>query len=128
MQPLTLHFPLINTDIPAVKAVLGQTGAVEGMDYRGEPVLADVRAVPDSPWFLVSKMDTAEVYAPLRARLWQILLISGMAIFVAGMGLALVWRQQRILFYRTQVEAAEALRGVKKRSAQHLSCCPDRDR
>ena len=108
--PLTLHFPLIDTDIPAVKAVLGQTGVVEGIDYRGEPVQADVRAVPDSPWFLVSKMDSAEVYKPLRDRLWQILLISAMAIFMAGTGLALVWRQQLIIFYRTQAEAAEALR------------------
>jgi PAS domain S-box-containing protein len=113
---LNLRYPLKNnTDIPAVKAVLGQTGVVEGVDYRGEPVLADVRAVPDSPWFLVSKLDTAEVYEPLRARLWQTFLISGLAIFVAVAGLALVWRQQRILFYRTQVEATQALRGSEEK-------------
>ena len=99
---LTLRYPLTDTELPAVKAVLGQTGVVEGVDYRGEPVLADVRAVPDSPWFLVSKMDTAEVYAPLRTRLWQTLGMIGMAIFVAGAAVITVWRQQRILFYRTQ--------------------------
>jgi len=38
---------------PAVKAALGQQGSVEGEDYRGVPVLAVVRAVPDSPWFMV---------------------------------------------------------------------------
>ena len=106
---LNLRLSLTNTDIPAVKAALGQTGVAEGMDYRGKPVLADVRAVPDSPWFLVSKMDTAEIYLPLRARLWQTLLISGMAIFVAGAGLMLILRQQRLLFYRMQAEKAEAL-------------------
>ncbi|MCJ7435703.1 MAG: PAS domain S-box protein [Anaerolineales bacterium] len=107
---LTLRYPLTDTDTPAVKAALGQTGVVEGLDYRGEPVLADIRAVPDSPWFLVAKMDIAEAHAPLMARLWQTFGIIGMAIFVAGAGLALVWRQQRIFFYHTQVEAAEALR------------------
>ena len=107
---LNLHLSLTDTDIPAVKAVLGQEGIVEGLDYRGEPVLADVRPVPDSPWFLVSKMDIAEVYLPLRARLWQTLLIIGLAIFAAGAGLAFDWRQQRILFYRTQAEAVEALK------------------
>jgi len=107
---LTLSLPLTDTDTPAVKAALGQTGIMEGIDYRGEPVLADVRAVPDSPWFLIAKMDIAEAYAPLRERLWQTLLIIGMAIFAAGAGLALVWRQGRMNFYRAQVEAAGALR------------------
>ena len=112
---MTLHFPLTQTEIPAVKAVLGQTGVAEGVDYRGKPVLADLRSVPDSPWFLVSKMDNVEVYAPLRTRLWQTFLLAGMAIFVAGTGLVTAWRQQRILFYRTQAEAAEALRESEKR-------------
>jgi PAS domain S-box-containing protein len=115
---LNLHYPLTNTDIPAVKAVLGQTGVVEGMDYRGEQVMADVRAVPDSPWFLISKMDIAEVYAPLRARLWQTLLIASMAIFLAGAGMVLVWRQQRILFYREQVDAVVALRENEEKYRQ----------
>ena len=107
---LTLHFPLTDTDLPAVKAVLGETGIVQGTDYRRKPVLADVRAVPDSPWFLASKMDTSEVYAPLRIRLRETFGMIGMAIILAGTGLALIWRQQRVLFYRAQAVAAEALR------------------
>ena len=45
------------------------------MDYRGVPVLAALHAIPDSPWFMVARMDTAEVYAPLRERLWMIILL-----------------------------------------------------
>jgi PAS domain S-box-containing protein len=112
---LTLHFPLTNPEIPAVKAVLGQTGIVQGTDYRGEPVLADVRPVPNSPWFLVSKMDISEVYAPLRARLWQTFGVTGMAIFLVGVGLALAWWQQRIIYYRAQAETAIALRESEER-------------
>lgn len=52
-----------NKESPAVKAVLGQTGIVEGIDYRLAPVIADVCAVPDSPWFLVTQMNISEVYA-----------------------------------------------------------------
>jgi len=122
---LTLRYPLKRTTLPAVKAVLGQTGVVEGVDYRGEPVLADVRAVPDSPWFLVSKMDTAEVYAPLRVRLWGTFGLAGMAIFVAGAGLVTVWRQQRILFYRAQAEAAEALRNSEARYRRLFEAAKD---
>jgi PAS domain S-box-containing protein len=106
---LNLRFPLRETQIPAVKAALGQTGMVEGLDYRGTQVVADTRAVPNSPWFLVSKMDTTEVYAPLHEHLWQTILLLGALVLVAGAGLMLVWRQQRMRFYRGQIEAAEAL-------------------
>jgi PAS domain S-box-containing protein len=122
---LSLRYPLTRTDLPAVQAVLGRSGILEGTDYRGKPVLADVRPVPDSPWFLISKMDAVEVYAPLRARLWQTLLIIGMAVFVAGMGLVTVWRQQRLLFYRAQVEATEALRASEEKFRKAFIISPD---
>src|ERR1017187_3225121 len=74
---LNLRISLENTNVAAVKAVLGQKGVVESMDYRGVPVLAALHAVPDSPWFLIARMDTAEVYAPLRERLWLTILLVG---------------------------------------------------
>ena len=43
---LTHRIPLERQDNPAVKAVLGEEGSVEGIDYRGVPVLAAVRACP----------------------------------------------------------------------------------
>ena len=47
---LTLRVPLDpNSELPAVKAVLGKRGIVEGRDFRGKPVLADVREVPGFP-------------------------------------------------------------------------------
>ena len=106
---MTLRIPFEKKEVPAIKAALGQEGIVEGSDYRGVPVIADVRAVPDSPWFLVAKMDTAEVYAPLRHRLWNTFIFFGVLIAAAGTGLGLVWRQQRLRYYRGQVHAAEAL-------------------
>jgi len=107
---LNLRFPLENTQFPAVKAVLGQTGIVEGVDYRGVPVIADVRAVPGSPWFLVAKIDTTEVYAPLRERLWQTESFFGVLIVASGAALGLVWWHQRLRYYRGLAAAAQSLR------------------
>jgi hypothetical protein len=67
---LNRRVSLDRTDLPVVKAALGEEGLVEGVDDQGEPVLAAVRAVPDSPWLLVAEMDLAEVYAPMRERIW----------------------------------------------------------
>jgi PAS domain S-box-containing protein len=106
---LSLRIPLTRTNNPAVRAALGHGGVVEGIDYRGVPVLAAVRAVHDSPWFLVARRDSAEILAPLHQIFWQVLLVAGILLFGAGAGVALVFRQQRIRFYRTRAEIGESL-------------------
>ena len=122
---LTLRIPLGSKDTAAVKAALGQVGMVEGVDYRGVYVLADGRPVPDSPWFLVARMDTAEVYAPLRIRLWEMIAFFGALLFGAGAGVFVIWRQQRMHFYRQRYQAAEALRALSSRQEAILAAVPD---
>jgi PAS domain S-box-containing protein len=112
---LSLRVPLDKGDVPAVKAALGQEGIVEGIDYRGVQVIADVRAVPDSPWFLITRMDVSETYAPLRERLWMIIGIVGILLFGAGVGVGLIWRQQRLRSFQARLEAAEVLRESHER-------------
>jgi CheY-like chemotaxis protein len=72
---LKLRIPLTETDVPAVMAVRGREGVVEGTDYRGMPVVSVILPVPDSPWFMVAKEDAAEVYGEWHSRA---LLIMGM--------------------------------------------------
>ena len=60
--PLELSIPIDKVDVPAVKAVLGYNGIVEGKDYRGVPVIAAVTKIEGAPWFLVTKMDRSELY------------------------------------------------------------------
>jgi len=107
---LNLRIPLTKGDNPAVQAALGWEGIVEGFDYRDVPVIAQVRRVPDSPWFLVARMDTSEVHAPLRERLWAIVGLAGVLLLGAAGATGFVWRQQSMRFYREQYQAAEALR------------------
>ncbi len=96
--------------MPAFQATMGRTGIVEGPDYRGVPVVAYVGDIPDSPWFLVARMDVSEVYAPLRERLWIVVLLVGVLLLGAGAVMGLIWRHQRARLYREKYEAAEALR------------------
>lgn len=106
---LRLRIPLRNAEVPAVKAALGQEGIVEGPDYRGAKTIAAIRAIPDSPWSLVARMDTAEVYEPLRQRLGAMLAVIGALLFAAGAALAVVWRRQNARYFREQVRASQAL-------------------
>ena len=105
-----LRISVKKTDVLAVRAVLGQTGNVsDALDYRGVPVVACVHSVPDSPWFLIAKMDRDEILAPLSIQLWQLVLLVGSLILGAGASVALIWRQQRTRFYKEEIRVAQKL-------------------
>ncbi len=101
---LTLRFPISEKQLPAAMAARGLEGVVEGIDYRGVPVLAVMRAIPDSPWFLVAKVDKEEIYAPIRERFQLVTIIVILLIGTAGVSVGLFWRHQRAVFYRKQYE------------------------
>ena len=90
-----LRLPISNERLPAAMAARGIEGTVEGIDYRGIPVLAVMRSISDSPWFMVSKVDREEIYAPLRLEAW---LIGGMIIILilaSGALLGFWWRNKQ---------------------------------
>lgn len=101
---LNLRFPLSKKDLPAAMVIQGAEGVVEGIDYRGKPVLAALIAVPDSQWFLVSKIDLEEVFAPLYERLRLIIGLVSVLIVFSGLALAFIWRRQEAGFYQQQYE------------------------
>lgn len=117
---LALRRPLTEETQPAAMAALGREGVVEGVDYRGVPVLAALEQVPDSPWALVARMDLAEVYGPLREQLVMIVVVVvGLLLFV-GAGVGFAWRQQRVGYYRDRYRAAEELRKSESRYRELL--------
>ncbi len=75
--------------MPAVAAVLGRTGEYEGVDYRGVEVVADLRSIPGTPWFMVAKVDAAELLAEVDARGRTIMLLGLLAVLLAGAAIAL---------------------------------------
>ncbi|MFZ4617030.1 MAG: histidine kinase N-terminal 7TM domain-containing protein, partial [Rectinemataceae bacterium] len=104
---LSLRVPLSLANRPAVMAVLGQEGLVEGIDYRDSPVLAMLRAIPDSPWKIVARIDLSEVYAPLRSWLWVMIVLMCALLAGAWSGFWLFWRRQNSLLDRERAKAAE---------------------
>ena len=101
---LTLRFSLSEENLPSVMAAQGKEGVVEGMDYRGAPVLAALRSVPDSSWFLITKIDQEEIYAPIQRRALLIGIIVSISILASGLGVGLIWSRQRAGFYRREYE------------------------
>ncbi len=99
---LNLTAPLSDTLLPAVKAVLGNKGIFEGIDYRGVKVLSDLIRIPGTNWFMVTKVDLEEIYTPLRERALLIFLLAIGLIIIAFVSSVLIWRHQRSVFYRVK--------------------------
>jgi PAS domain S-box-containing protein len=62
---LSLRFPLSKPNLPAAMAIRGEASTMNGVDYRGVPVVAAMRKVPGTSWFMVSKVDKNEIFAPI---------------------------------------------------------------
>lgn len=97
--------PITQTSLPAVQAALGRQGVVSGEDYRGEPVLAAVRRVPGSSWFLVAKVDVSEIRGPLRRRGALLFIAVGALILAIGAGTAFLWWRQRLRVFEERYKA-----------------------
>jgi PAS domain S-box-containing protein len=108
-----LRIPLARQDVPAVMAVLGRQGVVEGVDYNGVPVVAALEAIPESPWFLVAKMDMTEAMAEWRLR--ALLIVVSLLLVAAGVagGLGMISQQHRR--FRDLSRSADALREREER-------------
>ncbi len=65
---MNLSFSIMDTDVMSVKAVKGKTGIHEGKDYKGAKVVADLRRVEGTKWFLVTKIEREELFSELNYR------------------------------------------------------------
>jgi PAS domain S-box-containing protein len=122
---LNLRAPLDRITRPAAQAVLGRKGVMNGIDYRGVPVVAALRSIPGSPWSLVARVDETEINGPLHERLWLVSAMVTVLLFGAGAGTGIVWRHQRVRFYRERARATEALAASELRYRRFFEATQD---
>ena len=114
---LKLTIPMTETDVPAVQAILGHQGLYIGRDYRGERVVADIRAIVGTDWHLITKIDRREAYADAIYKA-TIIIISTLFLIITGL-LAMFWlydRNRRNLYqnlYSKEKELAKSQEGFK---------------
>ncbi len=120
--PLTLAIPVTDRQLPATEAVNGVTGVVEGVDYRGAKVLADLRAVPgtrspfrDTRWYIVAKENLSEVYAGAFGRATTAIGVMAAAVAIAGLGVLLFWRSRE----SRSLQALQAAERERRALGQH---------
>ena len=122
---LKLRIPLSRFDLPAAMAIKGRKGVALGKDYRGVKVVSVVLPVPGSPWFMVTKIDAVEIFAPWRSR--AVLL---MALFVSTLGILgvlalLTWQHDQRKHYLSLYRFEAQLRAVSERHSITLKSIGD---
>jgi PAS domain S-box-containing protein len=116
---LALRVPLTRREITAVQLAQDKDGVVEGKDYRGIEVLAAARRVRGTSWFVIAKVDSAEIYDPIRERAWFLFLMTAFLISAVVTAMGLVWRHRAAMFYRQRYQA-ELTRRILASHFEHL--------
>ncbi|MBV6397106.1 MAG: hypothetical protein HFACDABA_02711 [Anaerolineales bacterium] len=104
--PLRLRVPLQQPDSLEALAVKGETGMIEGADYRGVAMIADARPVSEG-WVLISQTSLSKMRDSISVYFGRTILVSGTMVFYTGLGLALIWRQQQLKRYQAETKAAQ---------------------
>lgn len=105
---LSLRLPLTLSESAAVQAVLGRVGVFRGKDYRGVEVVADLRRVPHSDWFMVAKMDADELFSELTYRGGVTALFSCLFVLQVALIIVYQYRSRQVRLYRELYHSEEA--------------------
>jgi PAS domain S-box-containing protein len=97
---LSLRLPLGDTDLPASRVISGFASAMEGIDYRSQPVLAVGRAISGTPWFMIAKIDKTEAFAAARRVFVRAVIAVALLILFAGTLIAFFQRHRSSMIYK----------------------------
>ncbi len=102
---LVLRKSVSEEKLPAAMAVRGIEGTIDGIDYRGASVVAAMKKVPGSPWYMIAKIDHNEVFSVLNDQMTMIIIIIILFILTAGLLLGILEWNENVRFYREKYEA-----------------------
>ena len=122
---LEFRIPLSQADLPASMAIKGYRGVAVGKDYRGVQVASFLQPVPDSPWYMITKEDAAELYAGWRlsALLMVALLLSTVAL--ASMFVVVIRQRDKKKHFHSLYKSEAALRIATERYGVTLKAIGD---
>ncbi|MGE5810284.1 MAG: PAS domain S-box protein, partial [Ignavibacteria bacterium] len=120
---LSFKLPISLKNLPAAMAIKGKRGIYEGVDYKNAEVLAHLDQIPESQWFIVSKIDIDEIYAPIResaayilAGVITLILLGGSIVFIA-------WKNEKIRSFSRQLHLEQQKKDLFKNMSEGYAYC-----
>ncbi|MDG4554369.1 MAG: PAS domain S-box protein [Candidatus Competibacter sp.] len=105
---LRLHRSINDEFLLAAQLARGEVGIshfLRGKDYQGDAVFGVGRNIPGTDWYLLAKLDRAELYAETAEKILWIILAGGLALFVSVAGRYLVRQRQQLAFAQATQQA-----------------------
>ena len=102
---MVLSKPVSEERLPESMALSGVESTVSGIDYRGASVIAAMKKVPGSTWYMVAKIDHNEVFSTLDKQITLIIIIIILFILTIGLLLGILEWNENVRFYREKYEA-----------------------
>ncbi len=101
---LKLKIPLSDSTVIAVQAANGKLGITSGTDYRKSDVLADIKRIENTSWFLITKIDRKELETPILIKTRITFLYVFFSILLSGIVITLIWRNQNAKYFKSLYE------------------------
>jgi two-component system, cell cycle sensor histidine kinase and response regulator CckA len=98
--------------LPAAMAASGFEGVVEGIDYRQEEVVAHVKKVPNSPWYMVAKTDIEEVLAENTRIALMVTMVIALILLLLASGIRIIWKEQEVKQIQELLESEQERRAL----------------
>jgi len=94
----------------AAQAIQGQKVFIAGEDYRHVPVLAAIRHIPGTPWFILVKVDQKEVFTRLRERALATTMLFGSLGLTIMLGAWILWHRRSFTLLERQLAVEQRFR------------------
>ncbi len=107
---LNFKISLKRTSIPAVQAVLGHKGIIDGVDYLGNKVISYVAPIKGTDWFLEIKANKNDIYSNLTAKVFFVTSFRLLAFLLVVFGLVLIYQYRQKIFFKELFAKEKELR------------------
>ncbi|MGE5804268.1 MAG: PAS domain S-box protein, partial [Ignavibacteria bacterium] len=120
---VSFKLPLSTKKLPAAMAIKGMKGIYEGIDYNGVEVLADLNRIPRLPWYIISKINLNEVYAPVREQAFYILTGVLTLILLSGSIVYIAWKNEKMEAVKNQLNMEREKKDLFKNMSEGYAYC-----
>lgn len=98
-----------NKDLPVSKAVSGYTGIYRSKDIRGREVISYIKSVPDTPWFIIAKIEADEINDSVKGIIYAVAGVIILLLALFAIVTAYILKFQKFSYYKEIAKSSKAL-------------------
>jgi PAS domain S-box-containing protein len=112
--PLSFRKPASDEKLAASMALRGIHETTNAIDYRGVAVIAAMKQVPESSWYMLAKTDRSEILTKLNDQMHYVSIIIILINIITLFLCVALWWQRRVGFYKQNYENEQERLALEK--------------